>query len=95
MTIQQTIQSLTKDLSHHDADEIESLIQEWPVNDQEFQDLLETHTGEILRLFQQAQPSPQSDQSANRTTTKDPLDGWVTQPLGSDFGAFPSTAALN
>ena len=77
MTIQQTIQSLTKDLSHHEAAELDALIQDWPVNDHEFQDLIEKNTGAILRLFQQSQPSPQPEQAANGTVGEGQFDLWV------------------
>lgn len=56
MTIQQTLESLLKRLPHDEAAELRTLIQEWPTDDPELQQLIEAHTGDILTLFQQSSP---------------------------------------
>lgn len=85
MTIQQTLESLIKELPHNEAAELRALIQSWPINDAELQQLIESNAGELLQLLQPSQSSPGPDYQTNRiNTTKLP-----------DLSHFAPLARLN
>lgn len=67
MTIQQTLESLIKHLPHDEASELRTVLQAWPTDDPELQQLLDTHTGEILKLFQQ--PLPETSTTPKKQDT--------------------------
>ena len=91
MTIQQTLESLMKGLPHDEAAELRVLIQSWPTDDSELQQLLESNMGEILQLFQQPQLSSVTEQPSISSSK---LQKTAPRTL-PDFSSFAPLAPLN